>query len=715
MKMEISKKQLLKGHPKAWIFAALIAAAIGANTLASDSQIDATTALARISDSLQSIQMSQGQWQGAIEADPTVDLMPVLLSRQLGLSHPNLETETLQRIFARQDPTTGLWSAYPGGPPSEDVTAAILLVFDRLGPIQADDSRILQAKAWIESRGGAEKQLGAMNKMILGFAGIVSTNDLPPITPLLLAFPKSFPINIYNMGFGRTGIVPYLVWEFYKNQKIERKLPAKPLDPERLKSAGAAFRHIGKAPLELDGVVNTIRYEGKAAFSKNGLLEIGQESVPTSNEFWAQEALGWILARQQPDGTWAGALQITYFCMYALREAQLAGVGDFSVQIAHAWEGIMGWRTPMPEGFVIQQSTEGPIMDTARVLTAYAAAPSKMNLLDATRKRKAMSYLLSNQILTGGDWQASRPKLAPGGWAFEYYNSPYPDSDDTGMVLEAVGRAGDFSDPKVGAAVDLGVNWLLGMQNKDGGFPTWDHETSKLFNWVINHPEILREPEVQDVSQGDITSRVLRGFVAIRDADPSAERNRRLQKSIEKACRFLEKKRTITSDSSLPLWRGEWMVNYLYGTSESTSALLETGCWSVDQDVPYAGWLMSKQQNDGGWGESPESYPSGRYLEAPSTLTQTEFVLESLMVYERARLSAGAEGAELPSARPAIEKGIRHLLTGIEGQEFPREEEFTGVFIRGVWYARYLILPHYEAIRTLGMYLSLPALPVTTQ
>jgi len=51
---------------------------------------------------------------------------------------------------------------------------------------------------------------------------------------------------------------------------------------------------------------------------------------------------------------------------------------------------------------------------------------------------KATDWLLTKQILGGGDWQIKNQDAEPGGWAFEYRNDFYPDVDDTAFVLMAL-------------------------------------------------------------------------------------------------------------------------------------------------------------------------------------------------------------------------------------------------------------------------------------
>src|SRR5208337_2369347 len=67
----------------------------------------------------------------------------------------------------------------------------------------------------------------------------------------------------------------------------------------------------------------------------------------------------------------------------------------------------------------------------------------------------AARWVLGEEIRGPGDWQVRRPDLAPGGWAFEFDNDVYPDTDDTAEVVLALRRAGSRS-PQNRAAIDRG-------------------------------------------------------------------------------------------------------------------------------------------------------------------------------------------------------------------------------------------------------------------
>ncbi len=78
----------------------------------------------------------------------------------------------------------------------------------------------------------------------------------------------------------------------------------------------------------------------------------------------------------------------------------------------------------------------------------------------------------------------------------------YPDTDDTALVLMAL-RCTDLDSSTAQAA---GLAWLLGMQNRDGGWAAFDRE---------NHTHLVEEipfcdfGEVLDPSSADVTAHIL--------------------------------------------------------------------------------------------------------------------------------------------------------------------------------------------------------------
>ena len=56
-------------------------------------------------------------------------------------------------------------------------------------------------------------------------------------------------------------------------------------------------------------------------------------------------------------------------------------------------------------------------------------------------------------------------------------------------------------------------------------------------------------------------------------------------------------------------WFGRWGTNYIYGTWSVLSAFAQAGMRADDAAVRRAvAWLVARQNMDGGWGESNDSY-----------------------------------------------------------------------------------------------------------
>src|SRR5438093_8721768 len=119
-----------------------------------------------------------------------------------------------------------------------------------------------------------------------------------------------------------------------------------------------------------------------------------------------------------------------------------------------------------------------PVWDTAIALFALMEAnvsPADPGL------QKTIRWLLQNQILGGGDWQIKNRDAAPGGWAFEFRNDFYPDVDDTAFVLMALQNTSYSDQPRLAEAIELGMDWMVSMQNRDGGSGASDRENERVF------------------------------------------------------------------------------------------------------------------------------------------------------------------------------------------------------------------------------------------
>src|SRR5207247_3594976 len=111
------------------------------------------------------------------------------------------------------------------------------------------------------------------------------------------------------------------------------------------------------------------------------------------------------------------------------------------------------------------------VWDTALTLNALADAGVAGHEPEVER---GVAWLLDREVRRPGDWSLLNPGLAASGWFFEYRNGFYPDIDDTAMVLMALAKARErgcrAARAAGAAAARRGLDWLLAMQCRDGGW-----------------------------------------------------------------------------------------------------------------------------------------------------------------------------------------------------------------------------------------------------
>jgi squalene-hopene/tetraprenyl-beta-curcumene cyclase len=219
----------------------------------------------------------------------------------------------------------------------------------------------------------------------------------------------------------------------------------------------------------------------------------------------------------------------------------------------------------------------------------------------------AGDYLLREEVTVKGDWAIRRPDLAPGGWAFEYENDNYPDTDDAAVIALALRTLGRGDD-----AVRRGLDWLAGMQSRDGGWGAFDVDNSAM--WLYKIP-FCDFGKVTDEPSADVTAHALETLAA---EDGYGD-------TVERGLRWLLREQE--ADGS---WFGRWGVNHLYGTGAALPALEACGIPSEHPAMRRAvDWLDAVQQEHGGFGEDIRSYadPAWRGRASFATPSQTTWAL----------------------------------------------------------------------------------------
>jgi squalene-hopene/tetraprenyl-beta-curcumene cyclase len=250
---------------------------------------------------------------------------------------------------------------------------------------------------------------------------------------------------------------------------------------------------------------------------------------------------------------------------------------------------------------------------TTQSVSALAAGGEVAESLPLEQCRRIGDWLLAQQYSTEHPYTGA----SPGGWAWTDLPGGVPDADDTAGALVALrGLGQDY-----GPAIEAGIRWLLGLQNRDGGIPTFCRGWGRL---------------PFDRNAPDLTAHAVAAWGAWRGRLP-ADLSDQADRATAAALDFLARSQSSEGYWS-PLWFGNENVqsdprtraganeNRVYGTARVLDALCRQ-CASVRENasveespiasstgqagereccstmaVRGAAWLARAMNPDGGWG-----------------------------------------------------------------------------------------------------------------
>lgn len=254
----------------------------------------------------------------------------------------------------------------------------------------------------------------------------------------------------------------------------------------------------------------------------------------------------------------------------------------------------------------------------------------------------------------------------PGGWAWTDLSGGVPDADDTPGALLALYHLaekspdGHLSDGTLVERASAGLQWLVDLQNKDGGIPTFCRGWGKL---------------PFDKSCPDLTAHSLRAWFAWR-GEVREDLRARIDRAAARAITFLLREQA-EDGSWTPLWFGNQSApgqsNPVYGTA------MTLGVHALPEAPPFqslhetwgrgraraVNWLLNAQGEDGGWGGAPGVTPS---------IEETALAADAL-----------ARSASGPSQVEALRRGCDWLVNATAGgTEFPATP--IGLYFAQLWY-----------------------------
>jgi len=590
-------------------------------------------------------QKPEGYWVGRLESNVCMEAEWMLALWFMELEDHHLRPR-LAAALLREQRDDGSWEVYKNAPAGDINTTVEAYAALRSFGMSADEPVLKKAREWIFAKGGL-KNIRVFTRYWLALIGEWPWTRTPNVPPEVIHFPKWFPFSIYNFAqWARATLMPIAV---LSARRPLRRLPKDRQLDELFPEGRDEFDYVLPKKAGADLWDSFFRITDK-------ILHAGQSvGLAPIREGAIKRVLEWVIQHEDSDGVWGGIQPPWIYSMMALYNE---GYGVDHPVMAAAFGALDNprWREDVGEATFIQASVS-PVWDTVLSLLAFDDADKLEEY--PVEVEKSLSWILDKQVLRGGDWQVKVPDVAPGGWAFEYENTFYPDTDDTAVALIVLSQFRNdpiWKERGIEKAINLGVNWLFGMQSKNGGWGAFDKDNNKTITTRIpfcDFGEALDPPSV------DVTAHIIEAFgkLGFRATHPDVKRG-------------LDYLKTEQEDNGA--WFGRWGVNYVYGTGAVLPALEAIGeDMSAEYIARSCDWLKSVQQEDGGWGESCASYMDPSMMaKGNATPSQTAWALMGL----------AAAGRDVD--RDAMEKGTAWLLERqIDGTW--DEPEYTGTGFPG--------------------------------
>jgi len=598
--------------------------------------------IADVSAAIETEQRPDGHWCYELEADATIPAEYVLLGHFLGETDQAID-EKIAVYLRNKQADHGGWPLFEDGELNISASVKAYYALKLIG----DDPRaphMIRARDAILAHGGAAR-CNVFTRITLALFAQVPWRAVPVMPVEIMLLPRWFPFHMDKVSYwSRTVIAPLLIVMAKKPRAKNprmigiEELFTTPPDQEQHYNVNPTGNAWGNLFLGLDKVLQKVE-PFFPRFSRKRALNA---------------ALAFIQERLNGDEGLGGIFPAMANAVIAL---ELMGYEKTHQDVVTAKRAIKRLLV-VEDDQAYCQPCLSPVWDTALAAHAMLEVADREESKPAKR---ALDWLVERQITDKvGDWAIkAKPGTKPGGWAFEYENDHYPDVDDTAAVVCAMQRA----DPeRYKPAIKQAMDWIIGMQSSNGGWGAFDVDNT---HYYLNSIPFADHGALLDPPTADVTARCLGALAATGYG--------RDHPAVVRAIAYLKDEQE--PDGS---WFGRWGTNYIYGTWSVLVALNAAG---EDMNAGYirraVDWLIERQHDDGGWGESCASYWEDRKAEQVESLpSQTSWALLALMAADR-------------TESDVVKRGIDYLRTAERKGGMWQERLYNAVGFPKVFYLHY--------------------------
>ncbi|NOZ01902.1 MAG: terpene cyclase/mutase family protein [Deltaproteobacteria bacterium] len=612
-------------------------------------------------DNLAGMQTENGSWRGDYGGPQFLLPMYVILHRIAGRDIPVGRRNRMLDYLANTQNPDGSLGLHVQGDGSMFTTVLGYTASRLLGRPRQEDS-MARMRGWIQANGTA---LGAApwGKFCLALLNLYPWDGLNPVLPELWLTPASSPVHPSRLWCHARQV--YLPMAYLYGLKAS--IPADDLCLELRRDL--YDRPYNEIPFHRhrDTVAPTDNYKPATPLLKaaNTAMLAFEKAHPRALRKKALRELLRHIDYEDKATSFANLgpvnAVLNRVCHCFREDGKEALEQGWDMLDRYLWDGHDGMKM---NGYL---STE--LWDTVFAVQAILAC-DKAGLQGLGNHwdtmEKAHDFVRANQITEDlPDAEAFYRHPSRGGWPFCSLEHGWPITDCTAEGLKvsmALEKSVDNPVPKE-RMIDA-VRLILSFQNDDGGWSSYEKRRGGLWLEQLN-PSLVFGDIMVDISYPECTSACIQGLAEARMRFPDLFDDR-IQTAVERGVRFLR-----TSQRTDGSWEGSWGVCFTYGTWFGVSGLLAGGVPSDDPAILNAvSFLLSRQKQDGGWGEHHLSCSQRRYVEHP----QSQAVMTSWALMTLARADCGDT--------VAMDRAAKFLIEAQSADGGWPREAIAGVFNR---------------------------------
>eukprot|EP00039_Didymoeca_costata_P000295 m.45021 g.45021 ORF g.45021 m.45021 type:complete len:725 (+) comp10173_c0_seq4:117-2291(+) len=603
-----------------------------------------------------SIQTADGHWSG--DYGGPMFLLPgyAIVMYVTGLTVPEPYRLEIVRYLSNTQ-IDGGWGIHIESSPTVFGTSLNYCVMRLLG-VPREDERMQRARTWLSTRRGC-LGIPSWGKFWLAVLGVYSWDGVHSLFPEMVLLPRAFPLHTCRLwSYCRTVYMPmsYIYGRKFVGsitplvKELREELILEPYDQVNWPSVRNFVAE--------EDLYTPHTWALDLFFSACNLYE---KVAPSMIRNWA---LDWVYEVLKKEDEFTNYITIGPVSKMINMLCAFLHEGRESLSFRKHIERIPDYMWMGKDGMKMNGTNGSQLWDTSFMIQAMIESGIKDEFKDVFRK--AHDYIDITQI------RVDHPKhnqyyrdITKGGWPFSTRDMGWIVADCTGEGLKAALICKKFkytatalSDERMYDAVNI----LLSMQNSTGGYATCEKTRGWHFFEYFNASEVFGEIMI-DYDYVECTSSALQALCLFREMYPK-HRTTEINRAIKNALSWM-----LTTQREDGSWEGLWGICFTYGTWFGVEGLVDAGLPPSHPRIQAAcNFLVSKQQDDGGWGETFMSCVTREYVQHPqSQVVNTAWAVLTLL---KAKYSD----------RNVIKRGVELLLSRQKSNGDWEQESISGVF-----------------------------------